>query len=293
MIKNSDPGAENGSYRPGEELQQGQTSQRDKGRGQEGPGSKKRNIQGSDQRQEGARRIRGWKSLPVRSWQQERGPEQRRLMERERHESIARAHIYGADEDDTDSEEEYEDKEETTEDEPSDPEPAWKVLELAKNAYSKSIETSHGRRGMQAESTRADIYRAAGEISRGAENYPRAVKGVETALDRKRTGPEDSRPPAEALDQLGMAQACSEKIRESNGSLSKNQSGEVGTSLRGRTGSIVDKTKPGRRCCQDTRRRLQAKDIQRTGATGQGESGSKDSQASSSTSGPQASPRSP
>ena len=33
-------------------------------------------------------------------------------MERERHESIARAHIYGADEDDTDSEEESEDKKE-------------------------------------------------------------------------------------------------------------------------------------------------------------------------------------
>ena len=152
------------------------------------------------------------------------------------------------------------------------------MSELTKTADSKIVKTSHGRRGVQAESTWSDIYQAPGEVLRGAENYPLVVENVEATLDRKRTGPEDSRPPAEALDQLGMAQACSEKIRESNGSLSKNQSGEVGTSLRGRTGSIADKTKPGRRCCQDTRRRLQAKDIQRTKATGQGESSSKDTQ---------------
>ena len=102
-IKNSDPGAEKGSYRPGEELQQGQTSPRNKGRGQEGPSSKKRDVQGSDQRQEGARRIRGWKSLQVNNWQQELGKAQRLLTKREKHESIARAHIYGADEDGTDS----------------------------------------------------------------------------------------------------------------------------------------------------------------------------------------------
>ena len=39
-----------------------------------------------------------------------------------------------ADEDGTDSEAESEDKEETTEDEPSDPQPAGEGLELAKNA---------------------------------------------------------------------------------------------------------------------------------------------------------------
>ena len=37
-------------------------SQRDGGRGQEGPSSKKRAVQISNQRQEGARRNRGWKS---------------------------------------------------------------------------------------------------------------------------------------------------------------------------------------------------------------------------------------
>ena len=50
-------------------------------------------------------------------------------------------------------------------------------------------------------------------------------------------------------------------------------------SLRGRTDSIGGRAEPGRRCFQDTRRSVQAKDIQRTEATGQGESGSKDSQA--------------
>ena len=53
VIKQSDPGAEDGSYRPGEELQQGQTSQSYKGRGQEGPSSQRRDVQGSDEHQEG------------------------------------------------------------------------------------------------------------------------------------------------------------------------------------------------------------------------------------------------
>ena len=64
-IQHYDPGAEDGSYRPGKELQRGQTSQRDKGRGQEGPSSKRRDLQGSDQHQEGARRTRARKSPQV------------------------------------------------------------------------------------------------------------------------------------------------------------------------------------------------------------------------------------
>ena len=96
-----------------------------------------------DQRQEGARSIRGWKSLQVNSWQQELGKEQRLLTEREKHKLIASAQIYGVDKDSTDSE----DKEETMEDEPGDPEPTWKVPELIKHAYSKIIEASHKWRG--------------------------------------------------------------------------------------------------------------------------------------------------
>ena len=42
VIKKSDTGAEYGSHRPGEELQQGQTSQNYDGRGQEGPSPKRR-----------------------------------------------------------------------------------------------------------------------------------------------------------------------------------------------------------------------------------------------------------
>ena len=86
---------------------------------------------------------------------------------------------------------------------PSDPEPAWKVSELAKNAYSKNIETSHSRRLLQAESTLSDIYRARGEVSMGAKNYQLAKKDGEAALSMKRTGPEDHRSLAEALHQVG------------------------------------------------------------------------------------------
>ena len=64
----------------------------------------------------------------------------------ENHEYIATAHVYGADEGCTDSEAELEDKEEATEEESSDPEPAWEVSKLAKDAYPKIVDTSHGRK---------------------------------------------------------------------------------------------------------------------------------------------------
>ena len=99
-------------------------SQRDGGRGQEGPSSKKRAVQISNQRQEGARRNRGWKSRRVNSWQQEPSQAQHRGSEKEKHESIDSAQIDGTDEDGTNYEEEAKDKEEATEEEPSDPEPA-------------------------------------------------------------------------------------------------------------------------------------------------------------------------
>ena len=167
--------------------------------------------------------------------------------------------------------------------------------------------------------------------------------GAEAALSMKRTGPEDSRSLAEALHQLGEAQAYAgnmiepvvplsntiailekrkknqEKLSSSHGidrgvvdlddlmkdignSVSgqrdtpKNQSGKMVATLGGRTDSIKGRADPERRCCQDTRRSLQTKDIrgsdqgkggasigknqvQKMEATGQGESGSKDSQA--------------
>ena len=44
------------------------------------------------------------------------------------------------------TEAESEDKEETTENEPSDPEPTREMSKLAKDAYPKIVDTSHGRR---------------------------------------------------------------------------------------------------------------------------------------------------
>ena len=79
------------------------------------------------------------------------------------------------------------------------------MSELAKNAYSKIIETSHGLRVLQAETTLSDIYLARGEVSMGAKNYPLAVKDGEAALSMKRTGPEDYRSLVETLHQLGEA----------------------------------------------------------------------------------------
>ena len=162
----------------------------------------------------------------------------------EKHESIATAHIYGADEDVTDSEDESEGEDETTEDEPeredepSDLELAWEVLELAKNAYTKIVETSHGLKKVHAESSLSDVYLSLGEVSIEAENYPLAVKDLVVALGMKRTGPEDSRSGssitfiscfisilpclrslAEALYQLGVAHAYAGNMLESDVSL--------------------------------------------------------------------------
>ena len=83
----------------------------------------------------------------------------------EKHESIATAPIYWADEDDTDAEDETEDEGETTEDEPSNSEPTWEVFELAKSAYTKIIETSQGLKILHAQSTLSDNYLALGEVS--------------------------------------------------------------------------------------------------------------------------------
>ena len=101
----------------------------------------------------------------------------------EKHESITTAHIYGAQEDVTYSEDESEGEDETTgdepewedepekEDEPSDLELAWEVLELAKNAYTKIVETSHSLKKVHTESTLSDIYLTLGEVSIEAENF--------------------------------------------------------------------------------------------------------------------------
>ena len=117
----------------------------------------------------------------------------------EKHESIATAHIYGADEDVTDSEDESEDEDEMAvdepekDDEPSDLELAWEVLELAKNAYTKIAKTATGLKKVDAEFALSDIYLALGEVSIESENYPLAIEDLTVALGMKRTGQEDSR----------------------------------------------------------------------------------------------------
>ena len=132
----------------------------------------------------------------------------------EKHKSSATAYTYGADEDGADSE----DKSEYGE-EPSEPEPAWEVLEQGRNTHTKIIETSYGPRVLHAKSTWSDIYLAMGETSIEAENYPSAKNDVEVAIGSERKGPEDSRSLAEALYQPGGTQTYPGNTLEVNGSL--------------------------------------------------------------------------
>ena len=64
-----------------------------------------------------------------------------------------------------------------------------------------------------------DIYLAGRGGLIEAGNYPLAVKDLEAFLDMERTDPEDSRSLAEALYQLGVAQAYAGNMLKSNGSL--------------------------------------------------------------------------
>ena len=119
----------------------------------------------------------------------------------EKHKSSATAYTYGADKDGADSE----DKSEYGE-EPSEPEPAWDVLEQGRNTHTKIIETSYGPRVLHAKSTWSHIYLALGETSIEAENYPSARNDVEVTIGSERKGQEDSRSLAEALYQPGGTQ---------------------------------------------------------------------------------------
>ena len=111
-IKNSGTRMEKRSKRHEEEQQPDRTSPRREGRGQEGPSSKKR--------------------LQAKRRQKEQGQEQGRATEREKHEAIARAQVYGIDE----------------------VGPAWKGSALNENAHSRITKTSHGQVGLQTKSAR-------------------------------------------------------------------------------------------------------------------------------------------
>jgi len=103
------------------------------------------------------------------------------------------------------------------EDEPSNLQLAWEMLELAKNILvkqSENLEKAEGaakdadkERKDKVNSRICDTFQTLGELSIENENYPQAIEDLGTCLQRRKEMlPEDSRLIAETHYQLGVAQ---------------------------------------------------------------------------------------
>jgi len=160
----------------------------------------------------------------------------------ETHDKIARAHTAQTEEDsmeeDDDNEEgkdaemtdktEGADKEkaENIEDEdPSNLQLAWEMLELAKVVYGKVAESGTGDVKTEALARQCEAYLGLGEVSLENENYSQAVADFTECLNRRQaTLPPDSRSIAETHYQLGVAKFLEEKFEESETCLNKAKS---------------------------------------------------------------------
>ena len=122
---------------------------------------------------------------------------------------------------------ETEDKMETGEeagakadDEPSDLQLAWEMLELAKVLYINISNNSSGDRKKDADEKVSDVFLSLGEVSLENEEYELSVDDLTVCLRmRKETLPADSRSIAETCYQLGVALAFAGKFPEAETNL--------------------------------------------------------------------------
>merc|ERR1712034_282075 len=98
-----------------------------------------------------------------------------------------------------------EEKKEAEEEEPSNLQLAWEMLELAKVVYTKQIETGGDNKPEMEEKLCSSIL-ALGEVSIENENYSQAVEDIKLCLKKQENLPKDSRIIAETHYQLGVAQ---------------------------------------------------------------------------------------
>merc|ERR1712029_82610 len=96
------------------------------------------------------------------------------------------------------------------EEEPSNLQLAWEMLELAKNILVKqadSVKQEEKERKAAIDARICDTFQTLGELSIENENYPQAIEDLGTCLQRRQKMlPEDSRLIAETHYQLGVAQ---------------------------------------------------------------------------------------
>jgi len=107
------------------------------------------------------------------------------------------------------------------EEEPSNLQQAWEMLELAKLIYTKQIESAEeGDKKAELDKRVCETYLHLGEVSLENENYAQAVEDLSLCLTRRQASlPSDSRSIAETHYQLGVALAFSGKFDEAEASL--------------------------------------------------------------------------
>jgi len=103
--------------------------------------------------------------------------------------------------------------------EPSNLQLAWEMLELAKVAYSKQIETGDADNKKEYEEKLCKTMMALGEVSIENENYCQAVEDLQMCLKKREAMPKDSRLVSETQYQLGVAQGFNKQYDEAVKSL--------------------------------------------------------------------------
>jgi len=103
--------------------------------------------------------------------------------------------------------------------EPSNLQLAWEMLELAKVAYSKQIETGDADNKKEYEEKLCKTMMALGEVSIENENYCQAVEDMQMCLKKREAMPKYSRLVAETQYQLGVAQGFNKQYDEAVKSL--------------------------------------------------------------------------
>merc|ERR1719500_1823345 len=109
------------------------------------------------------------------------------------------------------------------EEDPSNLQLAWEILELAKSCFSKHADSlpADSENRMEIESKLSETYQTLGEVSIENENYPQAIEDLTMCLRRRQDLlPEDSRCIAETHYQLGVALGFNAQFDEAVNALS-------------------------------------------------------------------------
>jgi len=110
-------------------------------------------------------------------------------------------------------------EEKKDDDDPSNLQLAWEMLELAKVVYTKQIESGDLENKAQIEERLCSTIISLGEVSIENENYAQAVEDLKACLSKQDSLPNDSRIVAETHYQLGVARGYNNQFEDAVSSL--------------------------------------------------------------------------